>query len=86
MGSNPTPSVFRKPAIKSEAIATIGLSRDANKELMPILYKARKGEDAPPEMIEGFTAIYRIWFLKSIKDIGVGKKRKNETSTDKNIF
>ena len=53
---------------------------------MPILYKARKGEDAPPEMIEGFTPIYRIWFLKSIKDIGVGKKRKNETSTDKNIF
>ena len=52
---------------------------------MPILYKARKGEDAPPEMIEGFTAIYRIWFLKSIKDIGVGKKR-NETSTVKNIF
>ena len=81
MGSNPTPSVFRKPAIKSEAIAIIDLCRDANKEPMPILYKARKGEDAPPEMIEGLTATYGIWFLKSIEDVGVGRE-KNEKPTN----
>ena len=61
-----------KPAIKSEAIERIGFCKDATKEAMPILYKARKGKDAPPEMIEGLTATYGVWFLKSIEDVGVG--------------
>ena len=61
-----------KPAIKSEAIERIGFCRDATKEAMPILYKARKGVNAPPEMIEGLTATYGVWFLKSIEDVGVG--------------
>ena len=43
---------------------------------MSILYKARKGEDAPPEMIEGLTATYGIWFLKSIENVGVDKQKK----------
>ena len=70
-----------KPAIKSEAIERIGFCRDATKEAMPILYKARKGEDVPPEMIEGLTATYGIWFLKSIEDVGVGRE-KNEKPTN----
>jgi len=61
-----------KSAIKSEAIERIGFCRDKTKEAMPILYKARKGKDAPPEMIEGLTATYGVWFLKSIEDVGVG--------------
>ena len=61
-----------KPAIKSEAIERISFCRDATKEAMPILYKARKGVNAPPEMIEGLTATYGVWFLKSIEDVGVG--------------
>ena len=61
-----------KDAIKSEAIERIGFCRDATKEAMPILYKARKGVDAHPEMIEGLTATYGVWFLKSIEDVGVG--------------
>tara|TARA_A100001234_G_C12409148_1_gene293780 strand:+ start:163 stop:387 length:225 start_codon:yes stop_codon:yes gene_type:complete len=65
-----------KPVIKSEAIERISFCRDATKEAMPILYKARKGEDAFPEMIEGLTATYGIWFLKSIEDVGVGKEKK----------
>ena len=65
-----------KPVIKSEAVERIGFCRDATKEAMPILYKARKGEDAPPEMIEGLTATYGIWFLKSIEDVGVDKQKK----------
>ena len=65
-----------KDAIKSEAIERIGFCRDATKEAMPILYKARKGVDAPPEMIEGLTATYGVWFLKSIEDVGLGKEKK----------
>ena len=65
-----------KPVIKSEAIERISFFRDATKEAMPILYKARKGEDAFPEMIQGLTATYGIWFLKSIEDVGVGKEKK----------
>ena len=61
-----------KPVIKSEAIERISFCRDATKEAMPILYKARKGKDAPPEMIEGLTATYGVWFLQSIEDVGVG--------------
>ena len=61
-----------KDAIKSEAIERIGFCRDATKEAMPILYKARKGVDAHPEMLEGLTATYGVWFLKSIEDVGVG--------------
>ena len=61
-----------KPAIKSEAIERISFCRDATKEAMPILYKVRKGVNAPPEMIEGLTATYGVWFLKSIEDISVG--------------
>ena len=64
-----------KPAIKSEAIERIGFCRDATKEAMPILFKARKGKDAPPEMIEGLTATYGVWFLKSIEDVGVGREK-----------
>ena len=64
-----------KPAIKSEAIERIGFCRDATKEAMPILYKERKGVDAPPEMIEDLTATYGVWFLKSIEDVGVGKEK-----------
>tara|TARA_B100000073_G_scaffold289564_1_gene251995 strand:- start:245 stop:748 length:504 start_codon:yes stop_codon:yes gene_type:complete len=65
-----------KPAIKSEAIERIGFCREKTKEAMPILYKARKGKDSPPEMIEGLTATYGVWFLKSIEDVGVGKQKK----------
>ena len=63
-----------KTAIKSEAVERIGFCRYATKEAMPILYKARKGVDAPPEMIEGLTATYGVWFLKSIEDVGVGRE------------
>ena len=70
-----------KPKIKSEAYERIAYCRDATKKAMPILYKARKGEDAPPEMIEGLTATYGIWFLKSIEDVGVGRE-KNEKPTN----
>ena len=70
-----------KNVIKTEAIERIGFCKDATKEAMPILYKARKGEDAPPEMIEGLSTTYGIWFLKSIEDVGVGRE-KNETPTN----
>ena len=65
-----------KPEIKSEAYERIAYCRDATKEAMPILYKARKGVNAPPEMIEGLTATYGVWFLKSIEDVGVGREQK----------
>ena len=65
-----------KPAIKSEAIERIGLCRDATKEAIPILYKARKGVDTPPELVEGLTITYGVWFLKSIEDLGVGNQKK----------
>ena len=61
-----------KPEIKSEVYERIAYCRDATKEAMPILYKARKGVDAHPEMLEGLTATYGVWFLKSIEDVGVG--------------
>ena len=62
-----------KPAIKSEAIERIGFCKDATKEAMPILYKARKGEDPSQGMVLGLTATYGQWFLKSIEDVGVGR-------------
>ena len=65
-----------KPAIKSEAIERIGFCRDATKEAIPILYKARKGVDAPPELVEGLTITYGVWFLQSIEDLGVGNQKK----------
>ena len=65
-----------KPAIKSEAIERIGFCKDATKEAMPILYKARKGEDPSPGMVLGLTATYGQWFVKSIEDVGVGRENK----------
>ena len=65
-----------KPAIKSEAIERISFCKDATKEAMPILYKVRKGEEPSPEMVEGLTATYGQWFLKSIEDVGVGREKK----------
>ena len=64
-----------KPAIKSEAIERIGFCRDATKEAMPTLYKVQKGEEPSPEMVEGLTATYGQWFLKTIEDIGVGREK-----------
>ena len=43
---------------------------------MPIIYKGRKREYAPPEIIEGLSTTYGIWFLKSIEDDGVGREKK----------
>ena len=65
-----------KPSIKSEAIERIGFCKDATKEAMPILYKARKGEDPSPGMVLGLTATYGQWFVKSIEDVGVGRENK----------
>ena len=65
-----------KPAIKSEAIERIGFCRDATKEAMPTLYKVQKGEEPSPEMVEGLTATYGQWFLKTIEDVGVGREKK----------
>ena len=65
-----------KPAIKSEAIERISFCKDATKEAMPILYKARKGEDPSPGMVLGLTATYGQWFVKSIEDVGVGRENK----------
>ena len=65
-----------KSAIKSEAIERIGFCKDATKEAMPILYKARKGEDPSPGMVLGLTATYGQWFVKSIEDVGVGRENK----------
>ena len=63
-----------KPAIKSEAIQRVAYCRDATREALPKLYKARKGEDASPEMIEGLTATFGQWFFKSIEDVGLGRE------------
>ena len=65
-----------KPAIKSEAIQRVAYCRDKTREALPKLYKARKGEDASPEMIEGLTATFGQWFFKSIEDVGVGREKK----------
>ena len=65
-----------KPSIKSEAIERIGFCKDATKEAMPILYKARKGEDPSPGMVLGLTSTYGQWFVKSIEDVGVGRENK----------
>ena len=63
-----------KPAIKSEAIQRVAYCRDATREALPKLYKARKGEDASSEMIEGLTATFGQWFFKSIEDVGLGRE------------
>ena len=63
-----------KPAIKLEAIQRVAYCRDATREALPKLYKARKGEDASPEMIEGLTATFGQWFFKSIEDVGLGRE------------
>ena len=63
-----------KPAIKSEAIERVAYCRDATRKALPKLYKARKGEDASPEMIEGLTATFGEWFFKSIEDVGLGRE------------
>ena len=64
-----------KPEIKSEAYERIAYCRDATKKAMPILYKAGKGEDAPPEMVEGLTATFGRWYVKTIEDVGVGREK-----------
>ena len=48
---------------------------------MPILYKARKGEDPSPGMVLGLTATYGQWFVKSIEDVGVGRENKKWSLT-----
>ena len=67
-----------KPEIKSEAYERIAYCRDATKEALLKLYKAQKGEDSSPEMIEGLTATFGKWYLKTIEDVGVGKEKKKE--------
>ena len=67
-----------KPEIKSEAYERIAYCRDATKEALPKLYKAQKGEDPSPEMVEGLTATFGQWYLKTIEDVGVGKEKKKE--------
>ena len=65
-----------KPAIKSEAVERIGFCRDATKEALPKLYKAQKGEDPSSEMVEGLTATFGQWYVKTIEDVGVGREKK----------
>ena len=65
-----------KPAIKSEAYERIAYCRDATKEALPKLYKAQKGEDPSPEMVEGLTATFGQWYVKTIEDVGVGREKK----------
>ena len=65
-----------KPAIKSEAIQRVAYCRDKTREALPKLYKARKGEDASPEMIEGLTATFGQLYVKTIEDVGVGREKK----------
>ena len=65
-----------KPEIKSEAYERIAFCRDATKEALPKLYKAQKGEDPSPEMVEGLTATFGQWYVKTIEDVGVGREKK----------
>ena len=65
-----------KPEIKSETYERIAYCRDATKEALPKLYKAQKGEDSSPEMIEGLTATFGQWYVKTIEDVGVGREKK----------
>ena len=65
-----------KPEIKSEAYERIAYCRDATKEAMPILYKAGKGEEPSPKMVEGLTATFGKWYVKTIEDVGVGREKK----------
>ena len=65
-----------KPEIKSEAYERIAYCRDATKEALPKLYKAQKGEDPSPEMVEGLTATFGQWYVKTIEDVGVGREKK----------
>ena len=67
-----------KPEIKSEAYERIAYCRDATKEALLKLYKAQKGEDSSPEMIEGLTATFGQWYVKTIEDVGVGREKKKE--------
>ena len=67
-----------KPEIKSEAYERIAYCRDATKEALLKLYKAKKGEDSSPEMIEGLTATFGQWYVKTIEDVGVGREKKKE--------
>ena len=65
-----------KPEIKSEAYERIAFCRDATKEALPKLYKAQKGEDPSPEMVEGLTATFGQWYVKTIEAVGVGREKK----------
>ena len=65
-----------KPAIKSEAINRVAYCRDATKEALPKLYKVQKGEDPSPEMLEGLTANFGQWYVKTIEDVGVWREMK----------
>ena len=31
---------------------------------------------APPEMVEGLTATFGRWYVKTIEDVGVGREKK----------
>ena len=64
-----------KPEIKSEAYERIAYCRDATKEAMPILYEAGKGEQPSPKMVEGLTATFGQWYVKTIEDVGVGREK-----------
>ena len=65
-----------KKEIKSEAKERIGYCREATKEALPKLYKAKKGEEATPDMVEGLTSAFSDWYLSSIEEVGVGKEKK----------
>ena len=65
-----------KPEIKSEAYERIAYCRDATKEAMPLLYKAGKEEELSPKMVEGLTATFGQWYVKTIEDVGVGREKK----------
>ena len=65
-----------KTEIKSEAYERIAYCRDATKEAMPLLYKPGKGEEPSPKMVEGLTATFGQWYVKTIEDVGVGREKK----------
>ena len=77
-GSYTFDKTFAVDDIIAEAYERIAYCRDATKEALLKLYKAQKGEDSSPEMIEGLTATFGQWYVKTIEDVGVGREKKKE--------
>ena len=64
-----------------EELRKFGLKKrgkDSTKEALLKLYSAQKGEDSSPEMIEGLTATFGQWYVKTIEDVGVGREKIKE--------